>query len=139
MRARTGEEAGRIGPQWMSGQRGVQRSAQGSGQGSAQAVRPRFNALRTRTLCKVGALATMIVATGVAIAVGESITSVATPAVHRAIESEPDCSAKYAALLDLAELARRDGKSSEVVMRGLSDRGGAMRECLPTGRNTGAR
>ncbi|MCC8394707.1 hypothetical protein LJ656_19115 [Paraburkholderia sp. MMS20-SJTR3] len=42
------------------------------------------------------------------------------------------CSARYAALLDLAELARRDGKSSEVVLRGLSERGGAMRDCLPS-------
>ncbi|MFM0081834.1 hypothetical protein P0D72_23680 [Paraburkholderia sediminicola] len=127
MRVRTGEEAGRIGPQWTSEQ------------GSAQAVRPRFNAIRTRTLCKVGALVMMIVATGVAIAVGEGIASTETPAVHRAIEPEQDCSAKYAALLDLAELARRDGKSSEVVMRGLSGRGGAMGDCFPTGRNAGAR
>ncbi|NML30179.1 hypothetical protein [Paraburkholderia antibiotica] len=44
----------------------------------------------------------------------------------------PDCSARYAALLDLAELARRDGKASEVVMRGLSAQGGAMSECLPS-------
>ncbi|CAE6785082.1 hypothetical protein R69746_04469 [Paraburkholderia aspalathi] len=127
VRVRTGDEAGRIGPQWMSEE------------GSARTLRPRFNAIRTRTLCKVGALATMIVATGIAIAVGEGIASTETPAVHRAIESGQDCSAKYAALLDLAELARRDGKSSEVVMRGLSDRGGAMGDCLPTGGNAGAR
>lgn len=45
--------------------------------------------------------------------------------------AERDCSARYAALLDLAELARRDGKSSDVVMRGLSDQRGAMTGCLP--------
>ncbi|CAE6787685.1 hypothetical protein R75461_04577 [Paraburkholderia nemoris] len=127
VRARSGEEAVRIGPQWMSEQ------------GSAQPVRPRFDAVRTRTLCKFGALATMIVATGIAIAVGEGIASTETPAVHRAIESGQDCSAKYAALLDLAELARRDGKSSEVVMRGLSERGGAMGDCLPTVGSVGTR
>jgi len=127
VRARTGEEAGRTGPQWKSEK------------GSAQTLRPRFNAVCTRTLCKVGVLATMIVAIGMAIAVGEGVASTETPAVHRAIEPEQDCSAKYAALLDLAELARRDGKSSEVVMRGLSDRGGAMGDCLPTGGNARAR
>ncbi|MFM0731698.1 hypothetical protein PQQ52_14535 [Paraburkholderia sediminicola] len=127
LRVRTGDEAGRIGPPWIRGQ------------GSAQAVQSRFNATRTRTLCKVAVLATMIVATGVAIAVGESVTDTETLAMHRAIESEQDCSAKYAALLDLAELARRDGKSSEVVVRGLSDRGGAMSDCLPIDGNAGVR
>ncbi|ANB77617.1 hypothetical protein AYM40_31200 [Paraburkholderia phytofirmans OLGA172] len=107
-------------------------------QGRAQAVRSRFNAIRTRTCCKVVALATMIVAAGVAIAVGEGVTNTETHAVRRTIEPQQDCSAKYAALLDLAELARRDGKSSEVVVRGLSDRGGAMSGCLPAGRNAQA-
>jgi hypothetical protein len=108
-------------------------------QGSAQAVRSRFSAVRTWTLCKAVVLAAAIVATGVAIALGERVTHTETHAVRRAIESEQDCSAKYAALLDLAELARRDGKSSEVVVRGLSDRGGAMSDCLPIGRRDGAR
>ncbi|CAE6716705.1 hypothetical protein R69927_04882 [Paraburkholderia domus] len=127
VRARTSEAAGQAGPAWMSEQ------------GRAKAVRSRFNAVRTRTLCKVSALATMIVAAGVAIAVGEGITNIETHAVHRAIEPAQDCSAKYAALLDLAELARRDGKSSEVVVRGLSDRGGAMSGCLRAAGNAGAR
>jgi hypothetical protein len=52
-----------------------------------------------------------------------------------AVDASQDCSARYAALLDLAELARRDGKSSEVVVRGLSERGGAMSVCLPAGRS----
>jgi hypothetical protein len=38
-------------------------------------------------------------------------------------------------LLDLAELARRDGKSSEIVVRGLSEHGGAMSACLLAGRS----
>lgn len=49
-------------------------------------------------------------------------------------DASRNCSARYAALLDLAELARRDGKSSEVVIRGLSDRRGAMSGCLPINR-----
>ena len=127
LRVRLDDDAGRIGPPLISGQ------------GRAQAVRARFNALRIRTLCKATVLAAMIVATGMAIAVGERVTHTETHAVRGAIESEQDCSAKYAALLDLAELARRDGKSSEVVVRGLSDRGGAMSDCLPIGRRDGAR
>ena len=49
-------------------------------------------------------------------------------------DASGDCFARYAALLDLAELARRDGKSSGVVVRGLSDRRGAMSGCLPVDR-----
>lgn len=45
-------------------------------------------------------------------------------------DASRDCSAHYAALLDLAELARREGKSSGVVVRGLSDRRGALSGCL---------
>ncbi|KPD14972.1 hypothetical protein ADM96_36245 [Burkholderia sp. ST111] len=102
-------------------------------------MRPRFQRSTHTDAMQVRCVATMIVATGIAIAVGEGIASTETPAVHRAIESGQDCSAKYAALLDLAELARRDGKSSEVVMRGLSERGGAMGDCLPTVGSAGTR
>ncbi|MFM0172491.1 hypothetical protein [Paraburkholderia sediminicola] len=59
--------------------------------------------------------------------------SVAPVDTRGASGSSQECSARYAALLDLAELARRDGKSSEVVVRGLSDRGGAMSGCLSMG------
>ncbi|WP_429536150.1 hypothetical protein [Paraburkholderia youngii] len=52
---------------------------------------------------------------------------------NRAASVTRDCSARYAALLDLAELARRDGKSSEVVVRGLRQQNGAMSECRPAG------
>lgn len=122
LRAGARDEARRFGPLRMS----------------VPARRARFTALRTRTFCKVGAVATMIVAAGVAIAMGEGVTGAETHDVRRATEYQQDCSAKYAALLDLAELARRDGKSSEVVVRGLSDRGGVMSECLPAGKRAGA-
>ncbi|WP_143752192.1 hypothetical protein [Burkholderia sp. SRS-W-2-2016] len=77
------------------------------------------------------ALAAFVVATlltlSAFVAANYFIAAAASPAAQ-------DCSARYAALLDLAELVRRDGKSSEVVMRGLSERGGAMRDCLPSTR-----
>ncbi|USU20599.1 hypothetical protein [Paraburkholderia fungorum] len=126
LRAGAGGEAGRPGPPWMSGQ------------ANARTPRSRFNALHRWTFCKVATLAAMIVAMGVAIAVGEDVARTETYSAHRAIEHRQDCSTRYAALLDLAELARRDGKSSEVVVRGLSDRGGVMSECLPAGKRAGA-
>ncbi|MFL9947111.1 hypothetical protein PQR68_14110 [Paraburkholderia agricolaris] len=126
LRAGAGGEAGRPGPPWMSGQ------------ANARTPRSRFNAPHRWTFCKVATLAAMIVAMGVAIAVGEDAARTETYSARRAIEHQQDCSTKYAALLDLAELARRDGKSSEVVVRGLSDRGGVMSECLPAGKRAGA-
>ncbi|MFM0339097.1 hypothetical protein [Paraburkholderia fungorum] len=87
-----------------------------------------------RKWCKAAAVIVLMAATALALAIGEGMADADSPAVHRTVESAPDCSAKYAALLDLAELARRDGKSSEVVVRGLSEQGGAMSECLPANR-----
>ncbi|MGF6640920.1 hypothetical protein [Paraburkholderia sp. MM6662-R1] len=83
-------------------------------------------------LRKTVALATIVVATLLAInaVIDASDDLRANPAAGAA----SDCSARYAALLDLAELARRDGKSSEVVVRGLSQQNGAMSECIPAGR-----
>jgi hypothetical protein len=89
-------------------------------------------------LCKAGAVILLFAATALALEIGEGMTDSDSPAVHRTIELAPDCSAKYAALLDLAELARRDGKSSDVVVRGLSDQHGAMSECLPADRRAWA-
>ncbi|USX06229.1 hypothetical protein [Paraburkholderia fungorum] len=126
LRAGASGEAGPPGPPWMSGQ------------ANARTPRSRFNALHRWTFFKVATLAAMIVAMGVAIAVGEDAARTETYSAHRAIEHRQDCSTRYAALLDLAELARRDGKSSEVVVRGLSDRGGVMSECLPAGKRAGA-
>ncbi|REE23992.1 hypothetical protein B0G71_7284 [Paraburkholderia sp. BL27I4N3] len=83
-----------------------------------------------RRFYKAGALAAVVVAAGAALAMSRFAVPVDT---REASEPSQECSARYAALLDLAELARRDGKSSEVVVRGLSDRGGAMSECLSMG------
>lgn len=94
------------------------------------ACRSSLNASSTRRLYRAGALTALVVAAGVAIAMSRFVA----PADPRAAaESSQECSARYAALLDLAELARRDGKSSEVVVRGLSDKGGAMSGCLSAG------
>jgi hypothetical protein len=81
-----------------------------------------------RMACKAGAFATIAVAA--VLAMGGLVASVDDLRAAHASEASQNCSARYAALLDLAELARRDGKSSEVVVRGLSGQGGAMSECL---------
>ncbi|MFM0410217.1 hypothetical protein [Paraburkholderia dipogonis] len=86
-----------------------------------------FDESRPRRFYKPGALAAIVVATGLVIAMSRFGTAADT---RRASGSSRDCSTRYAALLDLAELARRDGKSSEVVVRGLSDKGGAMSGCV---------
>jgi hypothetical protein len=78
----------------------------------------------------------MAVAAGLAIAIGNATTHDDERASR---DASQDCSTRYAALLDLAELARRDGKSSEVVVRGLSDKGGAMSGCLAAGSGVSAR
>lgn len=85
-----------------------------------------------RALCRTAALATIVVATLLALnaAVHASDPS-GDLSANLTASTGRDCSARYAALLDLAELARRDGKSSEVVVRGLSEQNGAMSECLP--------
>ncbi|CAB3776656.1 hypothetical protein LMG28614_00258 [Paraburkholderia ultramafica] len=103
------------------------------------ARRSRFDASSERAVCRAGVLAALVVAAGLtAAALSGFITPAHGPLANRAVEASQDCSARYAALLDLAELARRDGKSSEVVVRGLSDRGGAMSECLPMSRSAPA-
>ncbi|WP_245841553.1 hypothetical protein [Paraburkholderia ribeironis] len=83
-------------------------------------------------------LAALIATAGLMAATGGLIASAHGPRANRAIDASQDCSARYAALLDLAELARRDGKSSEVVVRGLSERGGALSGCLPAARGSRA-
>ena len=91
-------------------------------------------AMRSIHACrKATALAAVVVAASLALPVSRYVAAHAdTPREQRDIQTSQDCAARYAALLDLAELARRDGKSSEVVMRGLSDRAGPMSACLPT-------
>ncbi|WP_241495987.1 hypothetical protein [Paraburkholderia monticola] len=86
-------------------------------------------------LCKAAALATIVVGTLLALnAVIDASDASDQLRAHPAASAAKDCSARYAALLDLAELARRDGKSSEVVVRGLSEQNGAMSACLPVSR-----
>ncbi|MGF6288981.1 hypothetical protein OKW34_000548 [Paraburkholderia youngii] len=86
---------------------------------------------------KTAAFATIVVAT--LLAIHAIIDAIDTSDANDDRRANPaasvtrDCSARYAALLDLAELARRDGKSSEVVVRGLRQQNGAMSECLPAG------
>ncbi|MCC8404032.1 hypothetical protein LJ655_19460 [Paraburkholderia sp. MMS20-SJTN17] len=85
------------------------------------------------------ALATLVVATWLTInALMDASDANGDLHANPAARSARDCSARYAALLDLAELARRDGKSSEVVVRGLSARNGAMSACLLQDRGTPA-
>jgi hypothetical protein len=87
------------------------------------------------TLCKAAALATIVAATLLALnAVIDASDANDQLRANPAASAAKDCSARYAALLDLAELARRDGKSSEVVVRGLSEQNGAMSACLPVSR-----
>ncbi|HEX3379850.1 MAG TPA: hypothetical protein VHU21_08655 [Paraburkholderia sp.] len=87
------------------------------------------------TLCKAAALATILLATLLAInAFVDASDANDDLRANPATSATRDCSARYAALLDLAELARRDGKSSEVVVRGLSEQDGALSACLPAGR-----
>jgi hypothetical protein len=80
-----------------------------------------------------GGLVAFVIALGLMAAVNGLITHAPGARANPMFEVSQDCSARYAALLDLAELARRDGKSSEIVVRGLSERGGAMSACLPAG------
>lgn len=84
-----------------------------------------------RAICKAALLTTLVMGTAWAM----SAVCVATPTgvsrANRPNAASPECSARYAALLDLAELARRDGQSSALVVRALSDRHGAMSGCLP--------
>jgi len=84
-----------------------------------------------RAICTVSALAMLVVAALPAI--DTWVASAADVAGHRFDAASQDCSARYAALLDLAELARRDGQSADVIVRGLSGQGGAMSACLPAG------
>ncbi|CAB3674471.1 hypothetical protein LMG27174_02314 [Paraburkholderia rhynchosiae] len=88
-----------------------------------------LHASETRTARRAGRWATIIVATALVIAAHKFMANADVPRELRAIVPSTNCPARYAALLDLAELARRDGTSSEVVMRGLSGAGGSMNAC----------
>ncbi|RKT21216.1 hypothetical protein B0G69_4592 [Paraburkholderia sp. RAU2J] len=98
------------------------------------ARRSRAEVLSTPAVFK-GLLAALIVALGLTAAASEFIADAHGLRANDPPEASQDCSARYAALLDLAELARRDGKSSEIVVRGLSGHAGAMSACLPASRS----
>ncbi|CAH2790043.1 MAG: hypothetical protein PPHEINF_3170 [uncultured Paraburkholderia sp.] len=95
----------------------------------------RWRALRASDECgsrKAGVGVTLIVVAALLIAVQRFAANTDVPRELRAMVASTNCAARYAALLDLAELARRDGTSSDVVMRGLttgSGARGAMSEC----------
>jgi hypothetical protein len=80
---------------------------------------------------RVGVLAALIVAFCAAAAISGLFTHAPALRATREPEAAQECASRYAAVLDLAELARREGKSSKVVVRGLSDRRGALNTCLP--------
>lgn len=93
--------------------------------------RPRDAAEDTGTR-KAGAWVTIIVAAALAIAAQRFAAHADESRELRALAGATNCPARYAALLDLAELARRDGTYPDVVMRGLGNNGGvrsAMSEC----------
>ncbi|MEC5408195.1 hypothetical protein VOM14_21825 [Paraburkholderia sp. MPAMCS5] len=98
----------------------------------AAAHRRKPRATEARPIRKAGRWATLIVVTALAIAVQRFVANDDVPRELLAVVPPTDCAARYAALLDLAELARRDGMSSEVVMRGLSSmsgKSGAVNAC----------
>ena len=78
---------------------------------------------------KAGVWVTLFVTAALLIAVQRFAANTDVPRELRAMVASTNCTARYAALLDLAELARRDGTASDVVMRGLSTRSGALSEC----------
>ncbi|HEX7935332.1 MAG TPA: hypothetical protein VF573_19980 [Paraburkholderia sp.] len=90
----------------------------------AAAHRRKPRATEARPIRKAGRWAAFIVVTALAIAVQRFVANDDVPRELLAVVPPTDCAARYAALLDLAELARRDGMSSEVVMRGLSSMSG---------------
>jgi hypothetical protein len=82
-----------------------------------------------KLLCKAGASAMLIVGTVLALGVGGRMTHVETSATHRLIGSSRQCAKEYEELFDLAHLARRDGKSSDVMLRELTVMSGRLSEC----------
>jgi len=76
---------------------------------------------------KAGAWVTILVAAALAIAAQRFAAHADESRELRAMVEATNCPARYAALLDLAELARRDGRYPDVLMRGLGDNGGARR------------
>jgi hypothetical protein len=99
--------------------------------GGAMLVYPGFKS-QCKLLCKTGASAMLVVATVLALGVGGRMTNVETSAAHRSSEPSQQCARKYGELFGLAHLARRDGKSSDVMVRELTVMSGRLNECLST-------
>ncbi|MFK4444748.1 hypothetical protein ABH944_004749 [Caballeronia udeis] len=78
---------------------------------------------------KAATLAMLIMAMVLAIGVGGRMTNVEALTGHRGNESLQHCAAQYGEMLDLAKLARRDGKSSDIMVRELTVMTGQMGEC----------
>ncbi|MFT4068451.1 hypothetical protein [Paraburkholderia sp.] len=119
--------------------RAVRRDASGATTRARQASaapRPLLDTSPRRAVCHVAAFATIVIAT--LLAINAFVAAADDRHANHTRAAPRDCSARYAALLDLAELARRDGKSSEVVVRGLSEQGGALSDCLAAGRGAPA-
>jgi len=74
----------------------------------------------------------LIVATVLALGVGGRMTTVRTPATHRTLGPTQQCAKKYAELFDLAHLAGRNGKTSDIMVRELTVMSGRLNECLLT-------
>jgi|GEM_PF-1395662 len=132
------------------------------GQGSMTPARSRENVTRTRSFFRRMKFATLIVALAAVVAVtagtagetnafavpvpgvddGPFPTSILAPHSPHSphlphlprLSHPPRCALKYAAVLDLAELARRDGKSSNVYLHAFNNVAGQIDEC-----NSGAR
>jgi hypothetical protein len=101
------------------------------GQGGVMRVYPGFKS-QYKLLCKMGASAMLIVATVLALGVGSRMTNVETSATHQPVGPSQQCAKKYGELFDLAQLAKRDGKSSDIMVRELTVMSGRLNKCLLT-------
>jgi hypothetical protein len=101
------------------------------GQGGMKRVYPGFKS-QYKLLCKTRASAMLIVATILALGIGGGMTNVETSVAHRPIGPSRQCAKKYGELFDLAHLAGRAGKSSDVMVRELTVMSGRLNECLLT-------
>jgi hypothetical protein len=89
---------------------------------------PRFKS-HYKLLCKTGAAAMLIAGTVLALGVGGRMAHVETSATHRPTGSARQCVKEYGELFDLAHLARRDGKSSDVMASELTVMSGRLSKC----------
>jgi hypothetical protein len=74
----------------------------------------------------------LIVATILALGIGSRMMNVETSATHRPVGASQQCAKKVGELFDIARLARRDGKSSGVMVRELTVMSGRLDACLLT-------